>query len=92
METFQEIRCVKRDKGFVVSICGTFAPISSNGVPTEGSLNAVEGAKGSVDYLHPKHCKLFVQFITAGTENTKCFFIADPEDASNNLLDDFDEC
>ena len=81
---------MQKERNKVVSIYGVKAPDSSNGVPEEVRIRAIEEARGILEWHHSLHGNLFIQYVTQ--EDTRCFVCTDPNDPSHNLLQDFDEC
>ncbi len=87
---FTKIHCVIKDGNKVIEIHGRKAPQSSNGVPEDVRLRAVESARGPIEWEHPKHRKLFIQFVTIS--DTRCFVCIDPNNQNTNLLESVQEC
>lgn len=82
---FTKIECVEKTGTLVTTIYGTIAPQSSDELPRKGMFKAIEQASGPAWYKEE-----LIQFLTLN--NTKCFYIPDPDQPQKNLLDRFPEC
>lgn len=90
MPTLTAIRCVERNGDRIVGIYGTLAPESSNGIPQEARIRAIDELRGPLEWIHPQHGKMFIQFLTQ--DGVHCFVCTGPDDPNHNLLNDFNDC
>ena len=82
---FREITCVQKTGTLITGIYGIIAPQSSDGLAEHGGFRANDEVRGPAWYKQE-----LIQFLTL--DNTKCFYIPDPDHPQRNLLDTFPTC
>jgi hypothetical protein len=89
MVVFTKINCVQRSNGLIIAFNGIAAPSSSDGIPSEKTVRAIDELQGVMHYRLPDQKEKIIQYYNMN--GTNCFLI-ESKNPGENLLDEFPDC